>query len=183
MKGKMYPNIYGDNLHGCHVAQQVLDKLVAKKFPKVWKHFQSLQCELSLATSEWLLCLFSRSFPAETVARIWDSLLFEGFKIFFRVCLAFIRLHEKEILKRNNLGDVLAYIKEEVKASTNSGRIMRRAFHGVGSMQSWLIAHYAIESEESVAEMLGEYAARKKERENKRETNEVNSNAPPATTS
>ncbi|WZN59786.1 Rab-GTPase-TBC domain-containing protein [Chloropicon roscoffensis] len=151
---RMYPNTYGEDLKGCHVGQKILDRLVQKKFPRVYRHFEALGCELSLVTSEWLLCLFSRSFPPETVARIWDSLLFEGFKIFYRVSLGFIRLHHDEILRRDNLGDLVTFLKEEVRCCVNNEQVMRRAFHGIGSMRSSKIIKYAIKGEEEVDAML-----------------------------
>ena len=157
VKRRMYPDMYGEDLKGCHIAQKILDRLVQKKFPRVSRHFKTLGCELSLVTSEWLLCLFSRSYPMETVARIWDSLLFEGFKIFYRVSLGFIRLHEAKILKPTSLGDLVMFMKDEVKSSVNNEQIMRRAFHGIGGMRSKQIIKYAIMYEEEVDAMLEHY--------------------------
>ncbi|QDZ19130.1 Rab-GTPase-TBC domain-containing protein [Chloropicon primus] len=161
---RMYPNTYGEDLKGCHVGQKIFDRLVQNKFPKVFKHFESLGCELSLVTSEWLLCLFSRSFPSETVARIWDSLLFEGFKIFYRVSLGFIRLLHDKILQCDNLGDLITFMKEEVRSCVNNEQVMRRAFHGIGSMRSKVIIKYAIRYESEVEAMLDLYAQKKRER-------------------
>ena len=165
VKRRMYPDMYGEDLKGCHIAQKILDRLVQKKFPRVSRHFKTLGCELSLVTSEWLLCLFSRSYPMETVAKIWDSLLFEGFKIFYRVSLGFIRLHEAKILKQTNLGDLVMFMKDEVKSSVNNEQIMRRAFHGIGGMRSKQIIKYAIMYEEEVDAMLEHYGNAKKSRE------------------
>lgn len=170
---RMYPETYGEDLKGCHIAQKILNRLVEKKFPKVFKHFQQLNCELSFVTSEWLLCLFSRSYPTETVARVWDSLLFEGFKIFYRVSLAFLKLHQEGILGCDNIGDLITFVKDEVKAAVNNEQIMRRAFHGIGSMRSKEIIKYAIQYEQEVDNMLEMYSEKRKSRAKKPKISEA----------
>jgi hypothetical protein len=42
--------------------------------------------------------------PGETVARVWDSLLYEGPKVIYRVALAVLKTHQRLILKKDNAG-------------------------------------------------------------------------------
>ena len=51
-----------------HVAakyQGALQELLSKKQPKLFKHLQALSCDMSIIATDWFLCLFSTSLPAE----------------------------------------------------------------------------------------------------------------------
>jgi len=39
--------------------------------------------------------LFTKGFPEEVTARIWDAYLHEGFKVIFRVQLALLKMNQK----------------------------------------------------------------------------------------
>ena len=127
-------DLFGEDLRGCHVVQRTLDRLVAQKMPRVSRHLAKHGCDLLIITSEWILCLFARSFPPETVARAWDSLMTEGFKVFYRVALSFFKVNEGFILGCGNLGELVAGAKERVRRCRDAEAIMHRAFHGIGSM-------------------------------------------------
>ncbi len=42
---------------------------------------QAMGCDISLLATDWFLCLFCTSLPAETVLRVWDALMHEGAKV------------------------------------------------------------------------------------------------------
>ena len=41
---------------------------------------------------KWFMTLFTRSFPFDLVTRVWDSFIYDGWKIVFRVMLALLKL-------------------------------------------------------------------------------------------
>jgi hypothetical protein len=86
------------------VEMKALDELMSHKLPRLYQHFQQVECDISIIATDWYLCLFTTSMPSETVARVWDSLFNEGPKIIFRVALALLKMHEDVILTANNAG-------------------------------------------------------------------------------
>lgn len=75
------PDLYSVNLIGCQTEQKVLGAIVKKKYPGLASHLEKAGCDMAFITTDWMLCLFSRSLPAETTLRIWDTLLGEGSKV------------------------------------------------------------------------------------------------------
>ena len=63
---------------------KALDELIAEKYPAMHGHMVTLGADISLAATDWFLCLFAAAMPSETVARVWDALFNEGPKILFR---------------------------------------------------------------------------------------------------
>jgi hypothetical protein len=61
-------------------------------------------CDTSMLATDWFLCLFATSMPGETVARVWDALLYEGPKVIYRVALAALKMHQSLVLKKDNAG-------------------------------------------------------------------------------
>ena len=88
-----------------------MDVLVKKKFKSVHTHLHSIGCDVSYFATDWFLCLFCKTLPPETTARVWDALLLEGPKVLFRVALAIVRGARKDILAADNPGDVLMLFK------------------------------------------------------------------------
>jgi hypothetical protein len=65
---------------------------------------QSLGCEASLLATDWYLCLFATSLPAETAARVWDCLLLEGRKLLHRLALALLAQAAPQLMQLDNAG-------------------------------------------------------------------------------
>ena len=68
-------------------------------------------CEISYFATDWFLCLFCKTVPPETAARVWDALLLEGPKVVFRVALAILKICQKDLLLATNPGDVMIVIR------------------------------------------------------------------------
>ncbi|RZC27553.1 TBC1 domain family member 2A isoform B [Glycine soja] len=83
---------YTNNLSGCHVEQRVFKDLLSKKCPRIATHLEALEFDVSLVTTEWFLCLFSKSLPSETALRVWDVIFYEGAKVIFNVALAIFKV-------------------------------------------------------------------------------------------
>jgi hypothetical protein len=61
---------------------------------------------------QWLLCLFTTTFPGETVFRIFDCIFTEGPHVVFPVILAHLRRLEPLLLELDDFHAVLSTIKE-----------------------------------------------------------------------
>jgi hypothetical protein len=139
-EGILYRDQYGADLAGCHVEMRSLADLVAAKLPRLAAHLAALRCDMSLLATDWFLCLFATSVPAEAAARVWDALLLEGPKVLFRVALALLRLHEPALLAADNPGDVLRRCRAAAAAEHDRDELMRVAFDGVGALPMARIA-------------------------------------------
>ena len=50
---------------------------------------------------DWILTVFTSSFPFEFVLRVWDVFLLEGWSAFFRIAIALLQQFEKKLLSLN----------------------------------------------------------------------------------
>ena len=103
---------YMKGMCGFQVDLQLLDRLLQKITPKLHQHAKQLHHEWMLSASSWLLALYSNCFPMSTVLRIWDSFIVEGEVIIFKVAIAFLKIHEKELLKTTKLGEFVSLIEK-----------------------------------------------------------------------
>jgi hypothetical protein len=113
------PRTYSRDLEGLHVELRTLAALLADKAPRISAALAHLGAETSLFATEWLLCLFTCTLPAEarlmrpygrrcsvadccarvrslcvaqTAARVWDAFLCEGAKVLVRVSIALLKV-------------------------------------------------------------------------------------------
>ena len=88
----------------------VLKLLLDRVSPKIGKHFDKLDVSM-LWFSEWLHGLFTTVSPMRVTVRIWDILMCEGWKAWFRFALAIFLVREKQILGCSELEDVMMQYK------------------------------------------------------------------------
>ncbi|KAA0058504.1 TBC1 domain family member 2A [Cucumis melo var. makuwa] len=65
LENVLVSDCYTTNLSRCHVEQRVFKDLLTKKCPRIAAHLEALDFDVSLVTTEWFLCLFSKSLPSE----------------------------------------------------------------------------------------------------------------------
>lgn len=53
----------------------------------------------ALGRYDWILTIFSRSFPLDIACRIWDCFLVEGQAFLFRAALGVLKLYELALLQ------------------------------------------------------------------------------------
>ena len=58
----------------------MLEGLLHDKLPRLAEHLDAIKCDLKTLATDWFLCAFARSLPAETTCRVWDALYAEGGK-------------------------------------------------------------------------------------------------------
>jgi len=160
VEDKMYKGCYAPDLNGCHVEQRVLRRLIKSKVPKVHRKMKEFDCNIILFTTEWFLCLFTRSMPAETAARIWDAFLLEGSKVLFRVALALFKSVEDELAETTNIAEMLQIVRGTAQGSHDRERVMRIAFsrQQLGSFPMRRITAIRAEVQEDVDLDLAKFA-------------------------
>lgn len=77
----------------------VLLNLEKKFIPKIYDILKRDGIFPSIYASEWFICLFSKDLKINVLVRIFDTFLFEGFKVIYRFALAFLKMKEKQFIK------------------------------------------------------------------------------------
>ena len=103
---------YADGMHGFRIDLKLFNYLLKEYVPDVYEHSMKLNHEWMMSASNWLLALFSNTFPIPTVLRIWDTFLVDGEEAIFRVSLGFIRMHAQELLKENKISTFTRLIEQ-----------------------------------------------------------------------
>ena len=57
------------------------------------------------------MCLYTNTLPFGLVVRLFDTFLFEKFKILYRVALAIIKIKEKKLLQCKTMDKVMECLK------------------------------------------------------------------------
>ena len=86
--------------------------LIAKYLPKISMKLKKLGIVPDFYATAWFLTFYILILPFNTVLRILDIFLLEGFKIIYRIGLAIFKLKEDEILKATCSDDILMFIKD-----------------------------------------------------------------------
>ncbi|KAJ2926842.1 hypothetical protein H1R20_g10246, partial [Candolleomyces eurysporus] len=71
---------------------------VQEYLPKLHAHLIELGVDLGAICFSWFLSLFTDCLPVETLFRVWDVFLVDGFDVLFRIALAMLRNNEAELL-------------------------------------------------------------------------------------
>lgn len=88
-----------ESMAGALVDQHICNALLQQFCPHIMRHADSLQVNISLLASQWLLTAFVNVLPIDTAMRIWDVMLFENSAcILFRVLLAIVEGQQQELL-------------------------------------------------------------------------------------
>ncbi|KAE9596438.1 putative Rab-GTPase-TBC domain-containing protein [Lupinus albus] len=134
LENVLVSDCYTNNLSGCHVEQRVFKDLVVKKCPRIASHLEALQFDVSLVTTEWFLCLFSKSLPSETTLRVWDVIFYEGAKVIFNVALAIFKMKEDELVVTHHVGEVINILQMTTHHLFDPDDLLTVAFDKIGSM-------------------------------------------------
>jgi hypothetical protein len=136
-------DVHAKDIKGTIAQYKILHKLVQTNAPRLAKHFRNLEIDLVMIASKWLLCLFVESFPSTTAARVLDCLIYEGEKVWFRVSIAMLKMHEQKILECDTLPDVMIYLKDAFAKQTDADELLTFAFENVSLANKTIAAHRA----------------------------------------
>lgn len=90
----------------------VLSDLLEKKLPKLHRHLQVNDIQLTLFS--WFFTIFVDGFRPELLLRIWDIFLVEGDKILFRFALAILYITQDELLNMREFSEMSAHLNRLV---------------------------------------------------------------------
>lgn len=110
-------------------AQQILyvaEKLIGLYLPAVSKHFQKEMIHVTMFATQWLLTVYTSSFPFDLVARVWDCFIAEGWKIAYRVMLALLKISSSDLLNLH-FEEILAYFAR-LPSRVDGPAVMDEAF-------------------------------------------------------
>ncbi|RLN89226.1 hypothetical protein BBJ28_00002616 [Nothophytophthora sp. Chile5] len=112
----LYPGYYTPVMADIQTDMLVLKQLIAEELPELDEFTSEVGLPLELLGSQWLLCLFTTTFPSETVFRIFDCIFTEGSHFVFPVIMAHLRQLEPVLLGRTEFQGVLSSIKDAENA-------------------------------------------------------------------
>lgn len=156
LENVLVSDCYSNNLSGCHVEQRVFKDLLYKKCPRIAAHLEYLDIDASLVTTEWFLCVFSKSLPSETTLRVWDVLFHEGAAVLFYVALAIFKMREEQLLVAHQVGDVINVIQKTTHQLFDPDELLTVAFDNIGSMSTTTLSKERKKLEPTVRAELGE---------------------------
>ena len=115
--------LFGEDMSGTHEILFIADKLMKQFMPKLWKHMEREGIHNSMFVTQWLLTLYTSSFPFDLVSRVWDSFLVEGWKVIYRVMLGLLK-HAEPTLLEMPFEDILMFFRD-YPTMINGQTIMR----------------------------------------------------------
>ncbi|XP_005173203.2 uncharacterized protein tbc1d10c [Danio rerio] len=85
------PGYYSPLLEGVLFDAAVLSSVLKKLCPAAHKHLQGQGVEPLMFATDWLMCLFSRHLPFNTLLRVWDLFFCYGVRVLFQVAVVLVR--------------------------------------------------------------------------------------------
>lgn len=89
----------------------LLQGLLNRYQPKLAAHIRHFDIHPTMYATQWVLTIFTYSWPFPLVVRIWDAFLFEGWKSAFRAALAALKLHEKVLMGASSFEALMGAFK------------------------------------------------------------------------
>lgn len=118
--------LFGEGMTEAHVVLHVADRLINQFHPRLAKHFDREQIHISMFATQWLLTMYTSSFPFDVVTRVWDAFLSEGWKVAYRVMLGLLEMSQPLLIKMK-FEEILNYFKE-MPYEINSNELMELSF-------------------------------------------------------
>ena len=103
--------LFSEGMSQAHQVLHVADRLIKQFHPKLFRHFEREQIHITMFATQWLLTVYTSSFPFDVVTRVWDAFLSEGWKVAYRVMLALLE-KVQPLLMKMKFEEILNYFKE-----------------------------------------------------------------------
>ena len=115
----------------------VLSEMIRLRLPDVHSHINDLSLPWPVIATKWFICLYAEVLPVETVLRIWDCVFLEGNKILFRVALTIVVRQKDEIMKTDDISNLVALFRglEKSKMLLNCHEFMDSIFKVPGNLK------------------------------------------------
>ncbi|KAK2890731.1 hypothetical protein Q8A67_013374 [Cirrhinus molitorella] len=85
------PGYYSPLLEGVLFDAAVLSSILKKMCPAAHKHLQNQGVDPLMFATDWLMCLYSRHLPFDTLLRVWDLFFCYGVRVLFQVAVVLVR--------------------------------------------------------------------------------------------
>nr|XP_046151501.1 rab GTPase-activating protein eat-17 isoform X2 [Oncorhynchus gorbuscha] len=85
------PGYYSPLLEGVLFDAAMLTRVLKKTCPAAHKHLQRHGVEPLMFATDWLMCLFTRHLPFNTLLRVWDLFFCYGVRVLFQVAVVLVR--------------------------------------------------------------------------------------------
>ncbi|MEQ2264203.1 hypothetical protein XENORESO_003455, partial [Xenotaenia resolanae] len=85
------PGYYSPLLEGVLFDAAILSWVLKKMCPAIHKHLQQHGVEPLMFATDWLMCLFTRHLPFNTLLRVWDLFFCYGVKVLLQVAVVLVR--------------------------------------------------------------------------------------------
>mmetsp|Transcript_43310 Transcript_43310/g.75955 ORF Transcript_43310/g.75955 Transcript_43310/m.75955 type:complete len:208 (+) Transcript_43310:381-1004(+) len=117
-------DLFAEDMAGVRETLYVADKIFQKFLPKLHKHMEKEHVNISMFATQWIMTLFTSTFPFGLVSRVWDSYIVEGWKVVYRVLLSLLE-HAQHDLIDLDLEDILTYLRDDFPSKIDGPSIMR----------------------------------------------------------
>ncbi|KAG4099592.1 RabGAP/TBC [Neocallimastix lanati (nom. inval.)] len=78
----------------------IFTKVLKQKLPRIYNHLVDLEIDTILFTTEWFLCLYSKTLPWPCLLRVWDLFYYYGKPTIIKAGIALLQYIEKPLLNR-----------------------------------------------------------------------------------
>ncbi|KAK1804300.1 hypothetical protein P4O66_020327, partial [Electrophorus voltai] len=85
------PGYYSTLLEGVLFDAAILSSVLKRTCPAAHKHMESQGVEPLMFATDWLMCLYSRHLPFNTLLRVWDLFFCYGVRVLFQVAVVLVR--------------------------------------------------------------------------------------------
>jgi hypothetical protein len=99
LSSKLLTSFYKMNTNIMARVFRAFDLMLSKNVPLIQTHFRSKGVFHALYLIDWILTLFTKSFPIDVATRILDIYFFEGEYFLFRAALGVLKYLEFDLLK------------------------------------------------------------------------------------
>ena len=127
MKKRELETLYLPGFPDLNKKLYVFLNLQKKLIPKIYNTFKKFDIVPFTYSSEWFLCLFSRSLKFNSLVRIFDTFILEGYKVIYRFALAFLKSNEQKIIECKEMDSLFKVIKSCFE-NVDIEEIMKTAF-------------------------------------------------------
>ena len=143
--------------------QHMLESLLRDRQKETAEHlFDELGVIPSSFAPQWIMTIFTSSFPLESAMRVWDVFLNEGWPYIFQVMMAMMQLASPQLLSMSNFEDALKLLCDDFPRSVPMHTLLETSFSIVLTMDEFnaleqssvnaLVEQYGIERTETKAE-------------------------------
>merc|ERR1712240_416995 len=161
-------DMFRENFEQLQLRFYQLDRLIEKRLPDLWQHFQNMGLETHMYASQWFLTLFSAKFPLFLVFRVLDVFMLQGVETIFQVSLALLMMVKKELLAQDFEG-IMKYFRVNIPKRLRSEEHAKQLMKTVCGIKIKKLSKYEKEWRNiKEAERLAEDPLTRYERENKK---------------